>query len=509
MATAGTAFAAPSASTPSPIESTQDPSVGPDFVGTPAEAQPLDPAPTIQPEVGTLHGDGGNTKAFNGPGPLGSDLQVSSASMEPTVFLWSPDGRLTGTESPLLSSKPGSAVTALDPKTMAEKARWEAPEGQTLNVYVSQRADGTVLASSREGQITVLKREDTADETTFTEQKTYDLAAVGLLEDGQGLLATAFDETGNIWFTLGGVGNLDQSTVTSTKLGYLDGEGKAHALDVEGQRVENGMAVQGNTVYVNTSPAGTSDHADAEGYFYALTAGTGESPEVLWRQTYDAGDDSKPPHFSRGSGTSPTLLGDRYVAITDNADDQVNVEVYRQEPAGEGESQRVCSVPVGGENPSGVDNAMVGYVDGGTSSLLVQNTYGGPSFYQGDDDIDGSWNDMSAMPGGMQRIDISDDGTCSIKWNNADKLKAIPVLSTETGLVYGYGQEPDLAADGTYVWYAEAIDFRTGETVWKKRVGAGGHYNDNWQIGSLGPDGTFYQTVEDGVVTFRDGDSAS
>ncbi|MFI1213509.1 hypothetical protein ACH4UV_38745 [Streptomyces sp. NPDC020802] len=85
-------------------------------------------------------------------------------------------------------------------------------------------------------------------------------------------------------------------------------------------------------------------------------------------------------------------------------------------------------------------------------------------------------------------------------------MKAIPVLSTETGLVYGYGQDPELAADGTYVWYAQAMDFRTGKTVWKKRVGAGGNFNDRWLVGTLGPDGTFYQAVHDGVVAVKDGE---
>ncbi|MFI1213510.1 hypothetical protein ACH4UV_38750 [Streptomyces sp. NPDC020802] len=361
-----------------------------------------------------MHSDGGNTKAFNRPGPLGSNLEVSSAAMQPTVFLWTPDGRLTGIESPNLSGEPESAVTALDPKTMAIKARWTAPAGQTLNPYMSQRADGTVLASSMQGQITVLQRKDTPRKTSFTVQRKLDLAATGLLGQDEALFTTAFDAAGNIWFAIGGASGFDGSNVTSTSIGYIDKSGKTHSLHLDGQVVENGLAVSGTNVYVNTSPAGENDHANAKGYFYALAPGTGKSPEIAWRETYEAGDGKKPNAFSRGSGTSPTLLGNKYVAITDNANDQVSVQVYRQKAAGGGGSQRVCSVPVGSRGASGADNSMVGYVNGATSSLLVQNTYDGPPYWQ-EGDLDGSWNDMNAMPGGTQRIDIAEDGACSIK----------------------------------------------------------------------------------------------
>ncbi|GGN19769.1 hypothetical protein [Streptomyces fuscichromogenes] len=83
-------------------------------------------------------------------------------------------------------------------------------------------------------------------------------------------------------------------------------------------------------------------------------------------------------------------------------------------------------------------------------------------------------------------------------------MRSVPVLSASTGLIYGSAQDPGLAAGGTYVWYTEAIDFGTGKTVWKKRVGAGGSYNDVGMILSLGPDGTLYDSVRDGVVAVKD-----
>ena len=58
---------------------------------------------------------------------------------------------------------------------------------------------------------------------------------------------------------------------------------------------------------------------------------------------------------------------------------------------------------------------------------------------------------------------------------------------------------------GAYVWYFIALDARTGKVVWKIRAGAGGTYNDSYEPGSLGPDGTFYQGLPLGVVKLRDG----
>ncbi|MEW2395456.1 hypothetical protein [Streptomyces sp. NPDC046862] len=501
MGITGVAVAAPAAS-PSPIESTQDPSAGPDFVGSAAEAQPLASPPVFDPQVSNLHGDSGNTKALDRPGPLGSDLEVTSAAMGPTPLLWLPDGRLTGVSADSESGR--YAITALDPKTLASTASWVAPEGQTLNAaYMYQKTDGEILVSSREGHIDVLQREDDDSGTTkFTVKRDIDLAAKGVLGEGEQLLTSAFDSEGNIWFSTGRVGDVISDSATSATIGYVDESDKARALHLDDQVVENGLAVSGTTAYVVTGPAGENDHANATGQMYALGPGNDETPEILWDETYDAGDASKPGGFARGSGTTPTLLGDQYVAITDSANDQVNVRVYRQQASGD-KPQLVCTAPLFSSGASATEISMVGYVGDGTASLVAQNAYNEPPInYPADDGPD---NDMNGMSPGVQRIDVTSDGKCETKWNTPERIKSVPVLSTQTGLIYGYGQDAEAAADGTYVWYVEALDFRTGEVVWKKRVGAGGGYNDMYQAGSLSPSGTFYQGVTDGVVTVKDG----
>ena len=53
------------------------------------------------------------------------------------------------------------------------------------------------------------------------------------------------------------------------------------------------------------------------------------APEVTWREAYDRGTRLKTGNLSQGSGTTPTLLGDRWVAINDNADPKTNVARLR------------------------------------------------------------------------------------------------------------------------------------------------------------------------------------
>lgn len=113
---------------------------------------------------------------------------------------------------------------------------------------------------------------------------------------------------------------------------------------------------------------------------------------------------------------------------------------------------------------------------------------------------------MNQMTPGVERVDITPRGKCSVAWHDQDvRIKSVPFLSTATGLVYGYTQDPQLAAGGEYVWYFIALDARTGKVAWRIRAGAGGTYNDSYQPGSLGPDGTFYQGLPLGVVKLGDG----
>ena len=63
---------------------------------------------------------------------------------------------------------------------------------------------------------------------------------------------------------------------------------------------------------------------------YRFDATAGGSPEVTLAARYRNSGVQKPGQLDAGSGTTPTLMGSKYVAITDNAD-PMQVVVYRRE----------------------------------------------------------------------------------------------------------------------------------------------------------------------------------
>ena len=79
-------------------------------------------------------------------------------------------------------------------------------------------------------------------------------------------------------------------------------------------------------------------------------------------------------------------------------------------------------------------------------------------------------------------------------------------MSLETGLIYTYTKPKGPAT--TDPWYFTAIDFETGETVWKELAGNGSLYNNHYAGAYIGPDGTLYVGVLGGIVAVRNGNRA-
>lgn len=500
------ASAAGSAAVPGPVVSSQDPGAGPSYAGHPARPQPLPVNARYLPQVSDMHGDGGNTNSSRYPGPTGTDPVTGSAAVRLSPLLWDASGRLTAGYVTTASGSPVYAVAAVAPATLAVTAEWDAPPGQTLNLaYMYQNARDQVLVTSRQGDIYVIQRNDGGGRPSFSLIRDIDLVTGGVLSQGQSLLNAAFDTAGNIWFTTGGILGIGQDPGTSATVGYISPDGAVHAVNLPGQAVENGIAVSGTSAYVVTGPVAAND-TNATGTMYAFAPDGAGGVRTVWSQSYQAGDATKPGGFARGSGSTPTLLGSRYVAITDNANNQINLLVYRQGAARNGESQLVCSTPLFSAGASANDIGLVGEDAGGQDSVVVLNDFNAPKFQAEPADINGAYNDMNQMAPGVEKIAVADGGgTCPVRWTTPLRIKSVPVLSTATGLLYGYTQDPGLAADGTYVWYFTALDYRTGAVIWKARAGAGGTYNDDYKAAAIGPDGTLYQGVQDGIATLRDG----
>jgi outer membrane protein assembly factor BamB len=477
------------------------------YIGAPATANPLPQKTQYAPLQSLMHADGGNTNTSNFPGPLGNSPIVNSAAVGSLApFMWDFANRLTTGCAVRVAGVTQFCVAAVDPHTLTVEARWFPPDsGQSLQfAYMAMTADDRILAISRQGHVYVVQRSDGGTGPSFTTLRDIDLLGQGVVGTGDILLAAMFDAAGNIWFTTGGILGIGDQPKPHTTMGYIDPVGGVHSMEIKDQVVENGIAMDANTMYMVTGPP-SSVTTDAVGYMDAFTAGPHGSIQTLWQQAYDAGSitapatvTGKPGGFARGSGSTPTLLGHNYVAITDNADNQIHLNVYRLNGNPNDANRQVCSLPLFTPGFSANDIGTIGFRDGGGYGVVALNDFNAPP-------ISASY-DMRGMSPGVERVNVSSTGTCSVAWDNLSvRIKSVPFLSTATGLIYGYTQDPTLAAQGQYDWYVIALDAKTGNVVWEIRTGSGVIYNDSYEPGSLGPDGTFYQTLPVGVVSVKDG----
>ncbi|KAF4964449.1 hypothetical protein FSARC_7635 [Fusarium sarcochroum] len=488
------------------------------FIGNAAQSKPLSPLFVSHPEASLLHADGGNTGSQDFPAPLGVNAQVTAKAQSGFILLWGKHNQLTSgyvnTTSKIAPRQYG--LVALDPKSMDVLAAWYPDEanqtlGFTYMEYLVETND--ILINSVEGHVWVVHRGTCQGRPYFTTTRKINL--VPKLQKGDKLLNSMFDSEGNVWFTTGGVLTGDGSSVANTTTyGYITPNDKVHKARLENEMVENGIAIAGTNVYMNTSPAGKNNKPNAPGYMYSLTVKGGAKGgiETRWRVSYDAGVKTKvDPNAvtSRGSGTTPALLADKYVVMVDNDSPRLHVKVYHQKPQTNGKKQLVCQVTLFKPNKGSVLNSVLGHYDSKRKEygIMIQNAYGAPPLYTGErgQKLDGKVNDMTIMEGGISRVDVDKHGNCSVRWSNDLRVKAVSVLSTRNGLVYSYIQDTQRAANGEYVWYVAGVDWLTGKTVFQVRTGTGGAFNDNWTGGALGPDGTFYQTVSSGIVAVKDG----
>jgi hypothetical protein len=300
----------------------------------------------------------------------------------------------------------------------------------------------------------------------FQLEQDYDVSAA--VPPGDGIISAMPDWAGHIWYVSG-----------SGVIGVVDPSGAIRAI-ARGERIGNSFAVdETGGVYIVT---------DAAMYRYDYFAGW---PVMTWREPYANTGIRKPGQTQAGSGTTPTLLGREFVAITDN-DDPMDIVVYRRARQVTG-SRLVCTHPVFGVGAGATDQSLIG----ADRAMIVENNYG----YTGPTSV---MDGVTTTPG-FQRVDIRTDGTgCQTVWQNTDLAapSVVPKLSLASGLVYSYTKPQD--ANGTDAWYFTAIDFRTGATIYRRLAGTGLGFNNNFAPVSLGPGGIAYVGALGGLVMLRD-----
>ena len=237
-----------------------------------------------------------------------------------------------------------------------------------------------------------------------------------------------------------------------------------------------------------------------------------------WRPTYRKGplfyDNDhkiKPGHLNDGSGTTPTLIEDRFVAIVDNGPDHVALNVFRQD-----NGELVSKLPLFESGKSAVENSVVAYYD----HLVVGNTYGYLDPFK-----------ENPTAGGLMRFDYDLAAGKYVKregWPAAghiDAKTATPKVSTARGLLYVYQRE-DEPTNGHKDWVLTAIDFRTGWRVFsikgyfnkgefndsvtriveRAALGKGNYdrkvFNNIWGTFTFGPENTVYLGAYRGFMRF-------
>jgi hypothetical protein len=324
----------------------------------------------------------------------------------------------------------------------------------------------------------------TATGYQFHRDQTHDLRrAIG---DRSDILNSVLpDSSGNLWFI-----------TKEARIGYVDASGKifiSSLRDAPGadpsETITKSFATDENGgVFV------VSDFA-----LYRYQAGSDGGVQLSWRTPYDRGDRIKPGQNQQGSGTTPTVFndshGNQFVAIADNADPFLHVNVYNRN-TGELVAQQAVFENLPCQNSC--ENSLVAV----NHSIIVENNYGNESPFS-------TFGTLTTKPG-LDRVDFDPRAhTATVTWDN--RQIAIPSvvtqLSTADGLIYTYAKERS-------GWYFAAVDYATGKVVarapvpWSRFLG--GIFANNYYSGlGIGPDGTAYVGVFGGIVAWRPVSSGS
>lgn len=486
----------------------------------------MQPKTKYNPFVLAYHRDTGNTRSDDYLGPLGGNITTASSThIKPAPLFWDDEGRLT---AGAICNDTTTCIVALNPKTFDIMATWAGPTDQGATLFFpfftySTMFQGRYVTPALGPRILEIQRTDTTNETSLKLVNEVDLS--GLVGEQNQIINSAYDGDGNLWFTTGGFrGAGVGSTNTSAVIGYIESDGTINHLVLQDTNVENGVAMSGTTVYVNTGPAGANDHPNAVGHLYAL-APSPDGIRILYNETYDAGSSIKPGGISRGSGSSPSLLGTDYVAVTDNADTQIRLNIFKQasnassssassstaenDHGNSKSSNLVCTVPLFRPNASATENTLITHYDGTTYSAVVTSSFAAPpviNFFNSSTTLNSSGHVVTTAAPGFVRVDFDprDGPSCRVRWEVDLPGTGIPTLSTAAGLLYQYHQDGELAREGGLEWYVSAVDYESGEVVWRVRTGTGPLFNNNYQSPTLGPDGAVYEWVQGGIVKVFD-----
>lgn len=485
-----------SMATPSPVAAaggTPIPSAGtstlPAFSGQPGYALRISmPLPPQNPHMGAnpwnnVHNDSWLTDTAHVLGPSGRNVVLTSnrlaeARRNPADTFFDCGSITMDSRGRIVSTclGPGeNSLVMIDPDTLEVLAysQLPAPTGELSSygsayLYVDETDRITVTAGS---QVWLMSETGGTGDAGFAKVGEYDFSAA--IPAGGSIQSVLPDWNGRLW-----------AMVQSGQVAVLDPRtGAVSSIVLDGQ-ITNSFAVKRNSAFIVTTKR-----------MYRLDLDRAGRPRVTWSAGYENTGQLKPGQKSAGSGTSPTLIdGGKYVAINDNAE-QMHVVVYRTAARlPKGTARQVCSTPVFGKGTSASENSIAGW----NRAMIIQNTYG----YALEP---GTWNSPLTAPG-LARVDVNADGSgCRNIWQNTDVHvpSVLGKLSTPAGQFFTMTREDDANGLPSYFW--TAVDARSGKVAWRALAGTGSRWDAYVPALAIGPSGTLYVGLYDGIAALRDG----
>jgi hypothetical protein len=371
----------------------------------------------------------------------------------------------------------------INPVTLQILAEADLPPKPTSSGPVSFSGGGYFYVDNLDRAVTITANQQIriygVQNNQFEPPQTYDLSAQ--INNSSDILNSVLpDSAGNLWFItqqadLGYV-NPVNGTINITNLRNVPGANPNEVNTKSFATDENGG------VYV------LSDYA-----LYRFQVGPDGTPQNTWRSAYDRGMREKPGQNQQGSGTTPTLFNDfadnQFVAIADNADPFMHVNVYNWQTGALVAQQAVFSAFPG---RNACENSLIAV----NHSVIIENNYGNSTVLS-------TLGPLTTVPG-VDRVDFNPTtGNSQVVWENVTVAipSVVSQLSTSDGLVYTYAKD----AKG---WYLGAVDFQDGSLAAQSRVPLsnqlGGILANNFYSGiGIGPDGSAYVGVFGGILAWR------
>lgn len=428
------------------------------------------------PGTATMHGDTGASDTTPYPAPGADTVTVTPLPLGaacPTVLIGS-DGFPVALCTRISDRTP--VVFLLDPGTGRPLAQHELAAGSLLGgVYgYLDDADRMVVVDGTDTLLRIAHRRTASGAWELVVNESTWLP----LPDSESVTSLAPDYQGNVWFATGG------STVGVA----APAPGDVRLLSLpDGEKVANSIA---------TAPAGVAVATTHALYLIRLTS-QGE-PRISWQAGYDRGSARKPGQLSWGTGSTPTFFGPRrgddYVTIVDNADERVNLLVFRARTG-----EPICRIPVLTTDGPGSENSPIG----AGRTVIVAGTYGYP-YPAYPEDAGESDPPAADFVGGMTRVDVNPDGdVCAVVWDRPVRSAAVPKLSTADGTITTVTRDrPDGQAGTTPLdnFAYTILDAGTGEVVAQHPAAVGAGFDTLQMAGNTTADGVLYQGTISGIL---------